>query len=88
MTDERLQIERRELNGKLWMAVGILQSEMIQVKSELKSIDEKLSSFSELYIHKDVFKEVIEPIKKIVYGMVFLVLTGVGLSILTLIIKK
>lgn len=49
-----------------------------------KSIDDMNSRLDHHYVTKDEF----DPIKKLVYGMVALVLSGIVTAVMTLVVKK
>lgn len=59
--------------------LAVLQNDMSYVKDKLDSIDNKVSSG---YVSKEEF----EPIKKIVYGMVSLILTAVVGAVIALVV--
>lgn len=59
--------------------LAVLESNMSYIKEKLDDIDKKVSSG---YVTKDEF----EPIKKIVYGLVSLILTAVVGAIVALVV--
>lgn len=70
--------EKLEKNG---IVLAVIQTEIGYVKSEIVAIKELIQ---EQYVTKEEFG----PIKKLVYGMVGLILTGVMVGILALILKQ
>lgn len=67
-----------ENNNQVKLAV--LANDMSYVKDKLDSIDNKVSSH---YVSKEEF----EPIKKIVYGLVGLILVAVVGAVLSLVVR-
>ena len=59
----------------------VIKRDMTDLKVSIKSVDDKMSQH---YISRDEF----EPIKKIVYGLVTLILIGVVVALLSLVVKK
>lgn len=60
--------------------LAVLQNDMSYVKDKLDSIDNKVSSH---YVSKEEF----EPIKKVVYGLVGLILVAVVGAVVSLVVK-
>lgn len=61
--------------------IAVMASNISDIKEDVKDIKLKLGSD---YVTKEAF----EPIKRIVYGMVALVMTAVGGGLLSLILRK
>lgn len=61
--------------------LAVLQNDMAYVKNKLDSIDEKVGS---RYVSKEEF----EPIKKIVYGLVGLILIAVVGALVSLVLGQ
>lgn len=59
--------------------LAVLETNMVYIKEKLDDIDKKVSSG---YVSKEEF----EPIKKIVYGLVSLILTAVVGAVVALVI--
>lgn len=66
-------------NNRDDIKLAILQTDMAYIKEKLNDIDQKVSSG---YVSKEEF----EPIKKIVYGVVSLILTAVIGAIVALVV--
>ena len=60
--------------------IALIQQDMGYVKDKLDSVDQKISLH---YVSREEF----EPIKKIVYGMVGLILVAVVGALLSLVVK-
>jgi hypothetical protein len=59
--------------------LAVIQTDLTYIKEKLNAVDTKVSSH---YVSKDEF----EPIKKIVYGLVSLILIAVVGAIVTLVV--
>jgi hypothetical protein len=70
--------KQEEVNDKIKLAV--IANDISYIKTELKDISDKLE---EQYVTKSEF----DPIKRIVYGMVSLILIAVVVALLALVIK-
>lgn len=79
MTSESSRKE--EVNLATAVRVAELGRDMSYVREKLDTIDDKVSKN---YVTKEEF----DPIKRLVYGTVALVLTVVGLALLALIVTK
>jgi len=71
-------VAKKEGNGKTKMAV--MAVDISYIKDEMKEIKELLMKN---YITRQEF----EPVKKIVYGMVVLILAAVGTAIVSLVLR-
>ena len=60
--------------------IALMQQDMSYVKNKLDSVDQKISTH---YVSREEF----EPIKKIVYGMVALILISVVGALISLVVK-
>lgn len=61
--------------------IAVMANDISYIK---KSIDDMNSRLDRHYVTKDEF----DPIKKLVYGMVALVLSGIVTAVMTLVVKK
>lgn len=61
--------------------IAVMANDISYIK---KSIDDMNSRLDHHYVTKDEF----DPIKKLVYGMVALVLSGIVTAVMTLVVKK
>lgn len=61
--------------------IAVMANDISYIK---KSIDDMNSRLDHHYVTKDEF----DPIKKLVYGMVALVLSGIVTAVMTLVMKK
>jgi len=61
--------------------IDIIANDLSYIRRDLNEIKHKLENE---YVTRDSF----EPIKRVVYGLVSLILTGVGLAIVALVINK
>ena len=61
--------------------LAVIQNDLTYIKEKLNAVDNKVSSH---YVSKEEF----EPIKKIVYGMVSLILVAVVGALVTLVVGR
>jgi len=61
--------------------IDIIANDLSYIRRDVTDIKLKLD-------HEYVTRESFEPIKRVVYGLVSLILTGVGLAIVALVINK
>jgi len=61
--------------------IDIIANDLSYIRRDLNEIKHKLEN-------EYVTRESFEPIKRVVYGLVSLILTGVGLAIVALVINK
>lgn len=61
--------------------IAVMANDISYIK---KSIDDMNSRLDRHYVTKDEF----DPIKKLVYGMVALVLSGIVTAVMTIVVKK
>lgn len=68
--------------------IALLQQDITYIRENVQNVVNSLDKFEEIYVTRKEFESEIGPIKKVVYGVISLILVGVVGAILSLVVKR
>jgi hypothetical protein len=82
---KRLNVDDSSNTIQAQLAIAGLQKDIIYMREKIDEVSDKLD---EKYVTQDEFKAKFEPISKIVYGIVAIIVTAVVGALLSLVVNK